>query len=228
MSAPQNQDDKLGTDQTVVGATMAANQDKTSAQPNQDEEIGGGQSAVGADAAVKRDYEVGRGRPPKQYQWQKGQSGNPSGRPRKKLDQKATVERIMNEPVVIISQDGKKRKVAKYDALMRSHVTKAIKGDVRAAKFVLDAATRLGVGDEQDGRMSTLSTPKIQAAQSDLVFNSVGLNLDLLTDSEKIELARLGKVMDLGGDVTALSVADFARMKQITDKGRGKDVTPRA
>jgi Family of unknown function (DUF5681) len=222
MSEPQNQDDNLGTDPAVVGATTAADQ----VRQNQDEKIGAGQSAAGAEAVTNRDYEVGRGRPPKQYQWQKGQSGNPSGRPRKKLDQKATVERIMNEPVVISSQDGKKRKVPKYDALMRSHVTKAIKGDVRAAKFVLDEATRLGVGEEQDGGMSTLSTPKMQAAQSDLVFSN--LDLDLLSEGEKIELARLSKVIDLGGDFTALSVADYARMKQITDKGRGKDVTPRA
>lgn len=32
------------------------------------------------------DYEVGFGKPPKEKRWRKGQSGNPSGRPRKAVD----------------------------------------------------------------------------------------------------------------------------------------------
>ena len=34
--------------------------------------------------AKKKDYEVGYGRPPKKSQFRKGQSGNPSGRPKKR------------------------------------------------------------------------------------------------------------------------------------------------
>jgi hypothetical protein len=38
-------------------------------------------------------------------------------------------------------------------------------------------------------------------------------------------LSRLAEVIDLGGDVTALSTSDFERLKQIVNKGRGKDIT---
>ena len=41
-----------------------------------------------------------------------------------------------------------------------------------------------------------------------------------------IELSRLAEIIDVGADITALSVNDFERVKQIVNKGRGKDVTP--
>jgi hypothetical protein len=39
-------------------------------------------------------------------------------------------------------------------------------------------------------------------------------------------LARFAKIIDLDG-VTALSTADFERMKHIIDRGRGKDIIAR-
>ncbi len=106
MSEPENQDEKIGADEPVVGA---------------------------ASAGKKADYKIGRGRPPKEYQWKKGQSGNKKGRPRKKLDQKAIFEEIINEAVKI-REDGKERKVTKYGALIRSHLANAIKGDTRSSQ----------------------------------------------------------------------------------------------
>jgi hypothetical protein len=50
----------------------------------------------------------------------------------------------------------------------------------------------------------------------------------MLSDDEKIELSRLAEIVDLGGDVTALSVNEFARARDIINKGRGKDITPKA
>lgn len=51
---------------------------------NQDEKTGANDQLVGATNVDKKsDYEVGRGRPPKEHQYKKGQSGNPRGRPRK-------------------------------------------------------------------------------------------------------------------------------------------------
>lgn len=192
---------------------------------NQDETIGADQAMAGAASVAPEDYKVGRGRPPKEYQWQKGQSGNRSGRPRKKPSKKAVLEQIMNEPIVI-REDGKERKVTKYGALIRSHMAKAIKGDARSAKLIMDEAARLGLGGDQEDGFSALLPPKTQSVQSDALF--ANLDRNRLSEDEQIELARLSDVIDLGGDWTALSPADFIRVKQITDKGRGKDVTPRA
>ncbi len=191
----QNEDEKIGADEQVVGATTAG---------------------------TKADYKVGRGRPPEEYKWKKGQSGNPRGRPRKKLDQKAVLEQIMGERIVI-REDGKERKVSKYDALMRSHLAKAIKGDARSARLIMEEAARLYVGTQHDGGFAVL-LPDARSSQSDALF--ANLNLDLLNDEDKIELARLGQIIDLGGDFTALSQRDFELAQQIANKGRGKDVTP--
>lgn len=196
MSEPLNQDGKIGADEPFVGA---AKTDK------------------------KGDYEVGRGRPPKEHRWKKGQSGNPRGRPRKKLDQKAVFEQIMNERLMV-REDGKPRKMTKGEALLRSQLAKAIKGDTRAAEFVMKEAARLGFGTDQDASACILLPPGTGAGQSDALF--ANLNVDLLSDEDKIELARLGQIIDMGGDFTALSQRDFERAKQIAGKGRGKDITP--
>ena len=46
------------------------------------------------------EYKVGRGRPPKQWQWKPGQSGNPSGG-RRHSDTEPLSERISNEKIPI-------------------------------------------------------------------------------------------------------------------------------
>ena len=58
---------------------------------------------------------------------------------------------------------------------------------------------------------------------SGLLFESIDPNL--LLDDEKVELARLATIMDLGGGFTALSTRDFERAKEIANKGKGKDIT---
>lgn len=50
----------------------------------------------------------------------------------------------------------------------------------------------------------------------------------LLADDEKIELSRLAEIIDLGGGMTALSISDFGRAREIVNKGRGKDISPAA
>jgi hypothetical protein len=155
---------------------------------------------------------------------EEGSIWKPTWPPAQKAEQNAIIEQMMSERIVI-REDGQEHKVSKYDALFRSHLAKGIKGDARSAKLVMDEAARLSLGHEHDGGISALLPQKIRSVQSDALFANV--DLDLLSDEDKVELARCGEIIDLGGDFTALSAADFARIKQITDKGRGKDVTPR-
>jgi len=39
-------------------------------------------------------------------------------------------------------------------------------------------------------------------------------------------LSRFQEIVDLGGGMTALNVNDFARAREIVNKGRGKNITP--
>ena len=61
-----------------------------------------------------QEYKVGPGRPPREYQFKPGQSGNPKGAKRKPpsvaLDLKVALERALNKPVTL-KQGDKERTV---------------------------------------------------------------------------------------------------------------------
>jgi hypothetical protein len=62
------------------------------------------------------------------------------------------------------------------------------------------------------------------AIPSDALFEHLDENL--LSQTEQIESSRLAEVIDSAdGDITALSSADFERVKYIVNKGRGKGTT---
>ena len=82
------------------------------------------------------DYEVGYGKPPKKTQFKKGQSGCPTGRPKKVKNLKTIVHEEAYSKVEI-KEAGKKRKVTKVVALFKRMMAKGIQGDVRAASIAL-------------------------------------------------------------------------------------------
>jgi hypothetical protein len=83
----------------------------------------------------------------------------------------------------------------------------------------IETATR---GDQS---MTGLPVPPAKKSRpSDGLFED--LDLDLLSQTEQIELSRIAEVIDSAdGDITALSTADFERVKHIVNKGRGKGIT---
>jgi hypothetical protein len=76
---------------------------------------------------------MGRGNPQNlsKYQWKKGQSGNPKGRPKKLPD--------LKELLINVLGDTKEGKTA-MEAVLMSIRAKALKGDTRAAELLLDRA----------------------------------------------------------------------------------------
>jgi len=83
-----------------------------------------------------RDYEVGFGRPPKHTRFQKGHSGNPRGRPRGSLNTSTLLEQALKEKVVV-SENGRRKKVSKHRAILKQLVNKAAQGDHRAMQLLL-------------------------------------------------------------------------------------------
>jgi len=73
------------------------------------------------------DYEIGRGKPPKTYQFQKGQSGNLSGRPhRPPLSIADLIEKTLMQKVET-SERGKVRKRTRLELILRQIEAKLLK-----------------------------------------------------------------------------------------------------
>ncbi|MCP2126888.1 DUF5681 domain-containing protein [Bradyrhizobium ottawaense] len=89
------------------------------------------------------DYKVGYRRPPMQGRFKKGQSGNPSGKrkPKNSSNRKpmksiadALHEELQQE--ITVTEQGKKYKITKLEAVIKNVVTKAVKGELRGLKIL--------------------------------------------------------------------------------------------
>lgn len=87
-------------------------------------------------------YAVGRGKPPVHSRFQKGKSGNPSGRPKKGYQQKSP-EAILRDRLlrgVKVAINGKRQEVPALEAVVMRLVQNAMEKDNRAAKLVVELA----------------------------------------------------------------------------------------
>jgi hypothetical protein len=103
-------------------------------------------------------YEVGFGKPPKRNQFQKGQSGNPKGRPKHSLNLVAVLESALSEQVVI-TENGQRRTITKFEAMFKQVVNKAAGGDPRAFQQVSGLAIQI-LGPEPDESKDTPRSPE--------------------------------------------------------------------
>jgi uncharacterized protein DUF5681 len=95
-----------------------------------------------------QEYKVGPGRPPKQYQFKPGQSGNPKGakcKPKSMApDLKAALEQALSKTVKL-KQGEKERTVTMAVAGIEQLVAQYVKGDHRARRDLITLADKLGV-----------------------------------------------------------------------------------
>ena len=87
-------------------------------------------------------YEVGYKRPPKDRQFQKGRSGNPKGRPKGSRNLATDLRRELGETIVI-REGERERRVSKQEAMVKTWVAKALKGDPRIAALLVSLCLRL-------------------------------------------------------------------------------------
>ncbi|MBV9248383.1 MAG: hypothetical protein JO227_03930 [Acetobacteraceae bacterium] len=82
------------------------------------------------------DYQVGYGKPPLHTRFQKGRSGNPNGRPRGRKNMSTLLTDALNGSV-IVTENGRRKKITKREAIITQLVNKSASADLKATQMVL-------------------------------------------------------------------------------------------
>jgi hypothetical protein len=109
-------------------------------------------------------YEVGYGSPPVHSRFRKGQSGNPSGK-RRPHNAKGAKKLISQEAYrsLTVREGEKVRRIPALQAVFRSLIASAAKGNVQAQRAVIkivqefEAAARAGTSTSSDENLKELS-----------------------------------------------------------------------
>ena len=92
------------------------------------------------------DYEVGYGKPPKEYQFPKGRSGNDAGRPKKSKSIENLIDRELSLRITV-KEAGRELRLTKREAIVKRHVNAALNGNVKALEHLIRFCNDNGVAD---------------------------------------------------------------------------------
>ena len=104
----------------------------------------------------EKDYKVGYGKPPKRTQFERGQSGNPKGRPKGAKGVRASVRREL-EAKITVRDSGREIRVSKAEALGKQLMATALKGNLKALAEILKLESDLCEDATGDGQMAARS-----------------------------------------------------------------------
>ena len=132
------------------------------------------------------DYEVGRGRPPRNTQFKKGRSGNPKGRPKGSRNFAKDVKDALEQPVRL-TEGGRLKTVSTQNAAIMRLREKALKGDARALDRLLDLARTYNDEDvaEDAARLSLTDNEVLEAFKARLLRQAEVVQPDDCDDSSK-------------------------------------------
>ena len=102
-----------------------------------DRELSDGQPAIGSDCAV------GYKRPQRHTRFQPGVSGNPYGRRKGSKNIRSIFEKILGEEISL-REGSVTKKITKAEAVVRSLVISAMKGDSRSQQNLFRLAEQIG------------------------------------------------------------------------------------
>ncbi len=99
---------------------------------------------------ASKDYEVGYKKPPKNTQFQPGESGNPKGRPKGTQNLSTDLEEELSAKIMV-TEGGNQQQITKQRAMLKTLFAKALKGETRAASVLIN----LIIGLEQARSMTS-------------------------------------------------------------------------
>lgn len=94
-------------------------------------------SSKRASCAPGGDYVVGRGKPPREYTWKPGQSGNSRGRPKGRKSEATIWKEILSRKVKVMI-GGKLKEVTVQEAMQYRIAGDGVAGNIKSAGFVLN------------------------------------------------------------------------------------------
>jgi hypothetical protein len=109
--------------------------------------------APNSDTEPAGDYAVGYGKPPRHAGFQKGRSGNPKGRPRGSKNLATLVSQALDEKVMV-TEDGRRRRITKRELVVTQLVDKSAAADLRAIKQLTDIVQSAERRSERPGAPS--------------------------------------------------------------------------
>ena len=114
---------------------------------------------------MSEEYEagaVGYKHPPREHQFRRGQSGNPSGRPKGARNFRSELREELSELITV--RDGEREiQVSKQRALIKSLVAAAIEGNQRAAASVLAICVRMLADADDDEAIEDVGQEIVEA-----------------------------------------------------------------
>jgi hypothetical protein len=127
---------------------------------------GGSRSSPGAS------YRVGYGKPPKQHQFQPGQSGNSKGRPKGAKNTSTLLREILDRKVEVRT-GATVRKVSVREAMLMRIAGYALKGDIKSAHFLLQRydIAETAQADVLDRPYETLEEAKEALAKEGIIID---------------------------------------------------------
>ena len=124
-------------------------------------------------------YEVGYGRPPKDHQWAKGQSGNPGGRKRAPKPHSVMIAEAFAEkaPVKI---NGRTLLMSKIELAFTQLANKAAGGDRHATKALLDFLAQAQTREQAQASDAPMNAAELRTADMALLaaVREMTLNLE--------------------------------------------------
>jgi hypothetical protein len=113
-------------------------------------------------------YPVGYKKPPQHTQFKSGQSGNARGRPKGSRNFATVFDQELNATIPV-TENGKRRKISKREAIVKQTVNKAAAGDQKATTTILNEA-RLNENQNQlPFAQAVAFTPEDQLVITDIV-----------------------------------------------------------
>jgi hypothetical protein len=153
-----------------------------------------------------RDYAVGYGRPPVETRFQKGQSGDPAGRPRGTKKLVTLLGEVLSQRSGLPNPDGSW--MTKAEAIFFSLASQAAGPDLKAKKLLFDVLIKL---QQANICWSSDRLPEIQLDQSEGARTEVAAEIDRLAavtspDATAREPAPAERTLDAQSDEGATEV----------------------